>query len=314
MRARLASQPGTSSSQNTHTNGASQTPPIHFYSSSGGNAGLAAVHAARSLGHPCTVVVPLTTQPLMIAKIREAGAHDVIQTGESWREADTYLREELIERDPGGVYCPPFDHPDVWAGNATLSRELAGQWRDGGKEGRKLPAAIVCSVGGGGLLCGLMQGLHEVGEGWDGVPVIALETVGADSLNQSVKADELVTLPGITSAARCLGATRVASRAFEWATGRAPQQKGKTQIINATLTDAEAAMGCWKLAETEKMIVEMACGVNVAVCFGHKLERILGRKLGEDEEVVVVVCGGSDITLEGLVDMKARYADEVAAL
>ncbi|KAL9123448.1 MAG: hypothetical protein Q9175_008364, partial [Cornicularia normoerica] len=42
------------------------TPHLtHFYSSSGGNAGLACVTAAHSLGRPATVVVPMTTKPLM---------------------------------------------------------------------------------------------------------------------------------------------------------------------------------------------------------------------------------------------------------
>lgn len=290
----------------------SHTQPPHFYSSSGGNAGLAAVHAACDLGHPCTVVVPLTTQPRMIAKIREAGAYDVIQTGQSWREADTFLREKLLGKDAGGVHVPPFDHPDIWTGNARLIEELKEQWGD-----RKPPSAIICSVGGGGLLSGVMQGLKKLNGEWAEIPLIALETKGADSLNASVLADELVTLPGITSQARCLGATRVAQQVFEWATGRrqsgtgaASTTKGTTNIISVVLSDADAAMGCWRLADSERILVELACGVNVAVCFGGRLDRILGRKLGPKDEVVVVCCGGSDCSLEGLMDLKSQFGAE----
>ena len=304
MRVRLAERQSTSPSTDAHT---------HFYSSSGGNAGLAAVHASRALGLPCTVVIPLTTQPLMIAKLYEAGAHNVVQKGASWREADTYLREELLASDKGGVYVPPFDHPDIWTGNASMVRELHGQWIEQIPT-RKPPAAIVCSVGGGGLLCGLMQGLHGVGNGWENIPVIALETIGADSLNQSVKADTLVTLPAITSLARCLGATRVAERAFEWATGRISFQDGKTTIVSATLTDAEATMGCLKLADTQRLLVELACGVNVAVCFDGRLEQLLGRRLGEDEEIIVVICGGSDVTLASLAEMKDQFKLEIETI
>ncbi|KAM0794279.1 tryptophan synthase beta subunit-like PLP-dependent enzyme [Usnea florida] len=99
----------------------------HFYSSSGGNAGLACVTAARSLGRPATVVVPVTTKPLMVAKIRNAGAADVIQTGASWAEADRYLREEVLARDGDGVYVPPFDHEDVgWGDVNVLAVETRG--------------------------------------------------------------------------------------------------------------------------------------------------------------------------------------------
>lgn len=52
------------------------------------------------------------------------------------------------------------------------------------------------SVGGGGLLCGVIQGLEDVG--WTDVPIIAMETVGADCFNAAVKAGRVVTLDDIT--------------------------------------------------------------------------------------------------------------------
>lgn len=58
------------------------------------------------------------------------------------------------------------------------------------------PGAIILSVGGGGLLCGVVSGLQEVG--WLDVPIIAMETRGADSYNAAIKAGRLVTLPDIT--------------------------------------------------------------------------------------------------------------------
>lgn len=58
------------------------------------------------------------------------------------------------------------------------------------------PGAVVLSVGGGGLLNGVVEGLRRAG--WYDVPVIAMETVGAHSLNAAMKAGELVTLPAIT--------------------------------------------------------------------------------------------------------------------
>lgn len=58
------------------------------------------------------------------------------------------------------------------------------------------PGVIVLSVGGGGMLCGVVQGLREVG--WSDVPIIAMETKGAHSLNAAIKEGKLVTLPEIT--------------------------------------------------------------------------------------------------------------------
>jgi L-serine/L-threonine ammonia-lyase len=65
------------------------------------------------------------------------------------------------------------------------------------------PDAIVCSIGGGGLLDGIMLGLERYG--WASmVTVIGMETHGADALSQSVLAGRLVTLPKITSIATSL--------------------------------------------------------------------------------------------------------------
>ena len=58
------------------------------------------------------------------------------------------------------------------------------------------PDLVILSVGGGGLLCGVLEGMHKAG--WNNVPLIALETYGADSFSSSVKAGRIVTLPGIT--------------------------------------------------------------------------------------------------------------------
>lgn len=74
-------------------------------------------------------------------------------------------------------------------GHTSLVKELE-------EDMREKPGAVVLSVGGGGLLNGVVEGLRRAG--WDDVPIVAMETVGAHSLNAAVKAGELVTLPEIT--------------------------------------------------------------------------------------------------------------------
>ena len=259
----------------------------HFYSSSGGNAGLACVTAATSLNRPATVVVPLSTKPLMVAKIRTAGAHEVIQHGASWAEADKFLREELLAKDANGVYVPPFDHEDVWDGASTIIEEL-----------EEKPDAVVCSVGGGGLFCGIQMGLER--RGWGDVSVLAVETEGAASLATSLREEKLVTLEQITSMATSLGAKRVAQKAFELGQ--------KKRVKSVVLSDAEAGMGCWRLADDERLLVEPACGVSVALCYDGRLKKLLPG-LTEGSKVVVVVCGGSDITLQTLYQFREEYAE-----
>lgn len=223
----------------------------------------------------------------MIAKIKTAGASDVIQHGASWVEADRFLREELLAKNPDGVYVPPFDHKDVWDGAATIIDEL-----------KEKPDAVICSVGGGGLFCGLQLGLER--RGWENVSFLALETQGANSLDTSLKEGKLVTLPEITSIATSLGAKKVAEKAFEL---------GKRKNVRSVvLSDAEAAMGCWRLADDERLIVEPACGVNVALCYNGRLKKLLPH-LTEESKVIVIVCGGSDITLDRLCAFRSQHAE-----
>ncbi|KAL8679824.1 MAG: hypothetical protein Q9186_003940 [Xanthomendoza sp. 1 TL-2023] len=269
---------------------------VHFYCSSGGNAGLACVTAARSLNRPATVVVPFTTKPLMIARLKSAGVYEVIQVGENWKEADTYLRERLLKNNEGGVYVPPFDHPEIWEGHSTLVSEVARQLQDQGEEGAD---AMVCSVGGGGLLCGVLLGLERQHSSWSqNCKVLALETEGAESLHKSLQQGQLVTLPKITTIATSLGATRVAQQAFDLA------QKHK--VKSAVLSDAEAAMGCWRFADDERIIVEAACGLNIAVCYDGRLKKLLPQ-ITRESKVVIVVCGGSNVTLETLMAYREEY-------
>jgi L-serine/L-threonine ammonia-lyase len=165
------------------------------------------------------------------------------------------------------------------------------------------PDVVVCSVGGGGLLNGIMQVVDE--NDWsDDVEVLAMETLGADSLNQSLRAGELVTLPRITSQATSLGVVKVSQKTFEYA-----QRPNVTSIV---LSDAEAARGCCLLAEHERMLVELTVGVNVPVCYDGLLQRVLGSRktLDRSSKVVIVVCGGNDIGIDMLVAWRKAMLDE----
>ncbi|KAL5372484.1 hypothetical protein DPSP01_013469 [Paraphaeosphaeria sporulosa] len=266
----------------------------HIFCSSGGNAGLAAVHASRTLGVACTVVVPLTVKQLMVTKIKAAGAYEVLQHGDAWADADKYMREELMpQAGEAAIYAPPFDHPDIWAGNSSIMYEIATQMPDSPAD------AIICSVGGGGLLNGIAMALDDLRLS-DSTTVVGVETAGAESLAAAVRAGQLVTLPRITSQATSLGCARVTQLTLDTA-----QRQNFKGVV---LPDAEAAMGCWRLADDERIMVELACGVNVALCYDGRLEKALGRKVRPDEKIVIVLCGGSNVTVNMLSEWRKEYA------
>ena len=238
----------------------------------------------------------------MIAKIRAAGATQVIQEGKSLKEAIAHLQEvvmpEARARGEEAVYVPPFDHEDVWWGNQTCFEEVAKQMAE---QGDGEADVVACSVGGGGLLIGMLQGMAEAG--WGNTGVLAVETEGADSLSESLKMGELVALDGISSQATSLGAVKVAKRCFELA----QRHEAAGRLRSVVLSDAEAAMGCWRFADDEKSLVELACGVNLALCYGGRLNRALGRKVQPEDKCVIIVCGGSNVTTAMVEGWRQEY-------
>ncbi|KAJ5625909.1 tryptophan synthase beta subunit-like PLP-dependent enzyme [Penicillium lagena] len=284
---------------------------VHFYISSGGNAGLAAVHAARDLGCACTVIVPHSTKAMMISKLRAAGAEAVIQHGASWFEADTFLRENYInhqdaQTDSVNVYVPPFDDPLVWEGAATMVTEMAKQLPE--RDGDEFPAdAIVCSVGGGGLFNGIVSGLDQYSacrREAKPIRVLAVETAGADSLAHSLRSGELSSLKAITSQATSLGALRVAPQTFENA--RSPPSG--VEVSSVVGSDEEAAIGILRLADELRLQVELACGICVEVALGGRLKEVIP-DLTPESRVVVVVCGGSNVTAEMITDYRRKIQE-----
>lgn len=271
---------------------------VHFYCSSGGNAGLACVYAARFLGRPATVVVPTSTKAFMVAKLRAAGAAEVLQVGAQWALADRYLREEVLpqarERGEEPVYVMPFDHSDIWTGHASLVEEIKEQLKGA------RPDVIVCSSGGGGLFIGICEGVERQGWHEQGTKVVVMGTEGADALWQSAKQRKQVKLERITSKATSLGSSYICDRAWELVSIR-------DYVVPARLSDAEAAMGAWRFADDERILVELACGVNVALCYGGRLEKALGRPVRKDDIVVIEVCGGAAVTVEMVAEWKNEY-------
>ncbi|EGO61165.1 hypothetical protein NEUTE1DRAFT_76967 [Neurospora tetrasperma FGSC 2508] len=282
------------------------SPKIHFFCSSAGNAGLACATTAHTLACPATIVVPTSAQEPVLRRLRGLGATVVIH-GSSWFEADTHLREgEKTQKKTKQVYVPPFDHEDIWSGAATLMDEVAEQMR---VVHRAYVDAVVCNVGGGGLLNGIMEGVWEVGGGKE-PRVLAIETVGADSFNQSVKAGELVKMKQITSIASSLGAVQVSKKTWEWS-----QMVGGENLVSATVTDAEAAMASVRFADEHRMLVEVSCGATLATAYNGDLRRYLGKGLSDEEwrnvNVVMVVCGGSHVSVDVLKAYREKYGPEI---
>ena len=259
-------------------------------SSSGGNAGLAAATVAQQLQLDCTVVVPLTTKQLVIDKLESLGA--VVQvTGENWNAADAVV-QQMVKDDVSGktAYIPPYENSLLWTGHSTVVDEIYEELDD-------QPATVIVSVGGGGLLCGVLEGLNRRNAKCN---VVAAETDGASSFAQAWNSGELVILPSINTIATSLGALQVSETALE--RSERHQQQSLGTVTTAICTDAEAVDACLQFARDHRMLVEPACGAALAVLYSERLRKNV------QGPIVVEVCGGSGVNLELLQQWKDQFS------
>lgn len=314
---------------------------IKLISSSGGNAGLAVATVARNLHDmDAAVVVPRTTKPMVVEKLEKLGA-DVTVFGKVWNEADQLARRMVEEskekggRDgssPPAVYVSPYDDPLLWTGHSTVVDEIIAQIMDMEETNNDSdPAkigAILASVGGGGLLSGILEGIERNYYGGDearshavrGIKVVACETEGAASFAASWEASsssedetdvKLVRLEGITSVATSLGALEVTSAVIH--RSRRHRRRGRESgegddVLSYVCTDKEAVDACVKFAADHRLLVEPACGAALAPLYSERLrERLLGAMGDEATAIVVEVCGGSGVSLELLESWKQEF-------
>lgn len=241
-----------------------------FVASSGGNAGIAVAYCGMKLNVPTTVFIPSSSNPIYIDAIKSYGAK-VVVAGQVWDEAHQAALN--FSKQHQAAYIPPFDHPTLWKGHASMITEAIQQ-------GLSKPDAVILSVGGGGLACGVLEGMHQ--HGWKDVPLIVVETEGADAFAQSVQANKLVTLEAITSKATSLGAKRIAQKLMDWTTIH--------KIKNIVVTDEEAEQACWNFAREQRILVELSSGASLSLVYNaHPV-------LQDAESILVIVCGGVNTT------------------
>jgi L-serine/L-threonine ammonia-lyase len=221
---------------------------------------------------PVTVVVPETTSARAKELLQLEGA-ELIVHGASWQEANALAQSMLTETD---AFLHPFDNPLLWTGHASLIDEVAAS-------GNK-PDAVLLSVGGGGLLAGVMEGLAR--NGWGDVPVLAAETRGAASLHAAMQAGQPTALDAVTSIATSLGARQVCAKAFELS------QSGMVQSV--LVSDQQALSACSRFLDDHRLLVEPACGAALAVAYA------LPEVLTAFHKVLIIVCGGATASADNL--------------
>jgi L-serine/L-threonine ammonia-lyase len=288
----------------------------HLISSSGGNAGLAVATIGALLSLSVSVIVPQSTQSVVIAKLQALGATVTVH-GEQWHQADEHARALVESLSDTAAYISPYDHPLLWTGHSTLVDELAEQlpeayrlWQQqqqesttptNGTDSFPEGTTVICSVGGGGLLSGILEGLDR--HGAHHVQVLAVETRGAHCLAaawQQQQHDQNappkpVRLSSMTSLATSLGAMQVTPAVLQRAHAYSRRAAGFQSVV---CTDAQAVHACVQFTRHHYTLVEPACGAALAVAYSPDLRAQYLASSSYQGPVVIQVCGGSGVTIE----------------
>ncbi len=154
---------------------------------SSGNHGQAVAYAAQLVGARAVIVMPETAPPVKVAGVKKWGG-EVVFAGRT--SDDRQRKAEEIAAQEGLAIIPPFDHPDIVAGQATVGLEIAEQLPD--------VRTVVVPVGGGGLIAGVVTGLAAAGSR---ATVWGVEPSGAPKLKRSLEAGRPVRLDRTASLA-----------------------------------------------------------------------------------------------------------------
>ena len=251
---------------------------------SGGNHGLAVAYTAQTAGIPATVFLPRKSPSDRADAIESMGAN-VILHGESWDESN--LEARALARKSDSAYIHPFDDIDVMAGQGTIVCELV----------RQIPRIdlLVASIGGGGLLSGLISASAAYSPA---TRVVGVETVGADSMYQSWRAGKIIELPAITSIAETLGARKTEQRQFDIISSHA--------FSLLRVSDEQAVDALVELLFEEKLLTEPATSCSVAALLQGEVV------LGLEENVVIVLCG-ANVGMSRVYDWMTEVAQRAAA-
>ena len=151
---------------------------------SAGNHAQGVALSARILGCRATIVMPETTPQIKTDAVKALGG-EVVLKGTSYNDA--YDHAVKLVAEGGQTYIPPFDDPDVIAGQGTIGMEIIRQHP-------KPIDAVFVPIGGGGLAAGISAFIKNVRPE---IKVIGVETFDACAMKRSIEAGERLELKDV---------------------------------------------------------------------------------------------------------------------
>jgi len=245
---------------------------------SSGNHGLAVSYLAKLTEVPATVVVPTTAVEEKLRAIEEYGA-TIVKHG---LFHDERLAKALeIQKSSGAILVPPFDDPDIIAGQGTAGLEIVEDLPD--------VNMVLVPIGGGGLMAGVATAIKSLKPD---VKMVGVEAEKAPKMAQSIKNGKITRLENTTTIADGLAVREPGVLTFELV------KRFVDDFVLVSEEQIEKAV--YTIMRECHLVVEPSAAAAVA----GLLEKVRP-KTGEK---VVVVLSGGNISMKTLAAIISKYS------
>ena len=233
---------------------------------SAGNHALGLAYHGRLLGIPVTVVMPDYAPLIKITTCQRLGATVLIR-GRDFAEARAAA--DALVASNNLTYIHGFDAPDIIAGQGTIGLEILKQVPD--------VDAIVCPIGGAGLVAGLSLAVKSL---CPRVRIVGVESISTGNFAAALRAGKPVPVPRRPTLADGLATLTVGANAFALA------RRHVDEVVS--VTEDWISLAILRMVELEKTVVEGAAATPLAAMMSGRLPKLAGKK-------VVLVAGGGNI-------------------
>ena len=249
---------------------------------SAGNHAQGVAYAAKKYGAKAIIVMPTTTPLIKVNRTKSYGA-EVVLHGNVYDEACAKALE--LAEEHGYTFIHPFDDLAVATGQGTIAMEIV----------KELPLVdyILVPIGGGGLATGVSALAKLLNPK---IKVIGVEPEGANCMQASFEANEVVTLPNVNTIADGTAVKTPGSVIFPYI------QKNLDEII--TVKDEDLVVAFLDMVENHKMVVENSGLLTVAALKQLDIK---------NKKVVAILSGGNMdvITMSSVVQKGLILRDRI---
>ncbi|EAC7955042.1 threonine ammonia-lyase [Listeria monocytogenes] len=239
---------------------------------SAGNHAQGVAYTCKRMTVPATIFMPTTTPQQKVSQVKFFGGSnvEVVLVGDTFDASATAAKEFAAAH--GQTFIPPFDDPDIIAGQGSLAVEMVKDLN----KAHEQADYVFAGIGGGGLISGVATYLKAKSPI---TKIIGVEPDGAPSMTAALKQNQVVTLDKIDKFVDGAAVKEVGSLTFQ-----------HTKVLVDEVTTVSEGAVCSTILDMytkQAIVAEPAGALSVAALETYREEI-------KDKTVVCIVSGGNN--------------------